>query len=257
VRILITNDDGINACGIKALVMALSSLGNLYVIAPSGERSACGHGITIREPIKINKYDFPLALEAWSVEGTPADCVKLGITTLLKEKPDLVVSGINQGPNLGTDIFYSGTVSAAIEAILLGVPAIAISLASHTSQDFSVAQKTVKILSENMLKKELAPDTLLNVNVPALSLKNIKGFKVTKLGERKYINNFEHKKIGPNGTDYYLLTGQAVLPEKKEEDLDVIAVENGYISITPIHFDLTNYRIMEQIKQWGIENKGF
>ena len=108
-----------------------------------------------------------------------------------------------------------------------------------------------------MLKKELAPDTLLNVNVPALSLKNIKGFKVTKLGERKYINNFEHKKIGPNGTDYYLLTGQAVLPEKKEEDLDVIAVENGYISITPIHFDLTNYRIMEQIKQWGIENKGF
>jgi len=255
VRILVTNDDGINAEGIKQLVDGLSELGDIFVLAPAEEKSACGHGITVHYPIKVNKFSFAKNITAWSIKGTPADCVKLGVTTLLKEKPDIVVSGINKGPNLGTDVLYSGTVSGAIEAIVLGIPAMAISLTSFSSDDFSIAKIVAKKLCTDMLSKDLAPDTLLNVNVPSIDKSEIKGFKVTKLGERKYVNNFEHR-TDPRGNDYYWLAGQVVPPEKKDEDLDVVAILNNYISITPIHFDLTNYRIMEQIKGWGIEKKG-
>jgi 5'-nucleotidase len=255
VRILVTNDDGIKAEGIKQLVSALKSLGEIYVIAPESEKSACGHGITVHHPIKVKKIYFSQDIEAWSVSGTPADCVKLGITTLLKVKPDIVVSGINKGPNLGTDVLYSGTVSGAIEGILHGIPAMAISLNSFSSEDFTGAKIVAQKLCQEMLNKNLAPDTLLNVNVPAISDKEIKGFKVTKLGERKYINNFEHR-TDPRGNDYYWLAGQVVPPDKEDEDLDVVAISNNYVSVTPIHFDLTNYRIMKQIKEWGVEKMG-
>lgn len=255
-RILVTNDDGIKAPGLKELVDGLKNLGEIFIAAPAGEKSACGHGITVHSPIKVKKINYNQDVTAWSVEGTPADCVKLAITTLLKQKPDIVVSGINKGANLGTDVLYSGTVSGAIEAIVLGIPALSISLDSFSSEDFSVAKVCAAKLCKEMLSNFLTPDTLLNINVPAIEKSKIKGYKVTKLGERKYINNFEHR-TDPRGNDYFWLTGQVVPPEKNsDEDLDVVAIKNNYISVTPIHFDLTNYRIMEQIKNWGIENKG-
>lgn len=255
-RILVTNDDGIEALGIKRLIIALKEIGEVYVVAPETEMSACGHGITVYRPIQVKKYNFLNNITAWSVAGTPADCVKLGITTLLDKKPDIVVSGINLGPNLGTDVLYSGTVSGAIEGVILGIPAIAISLDSHLTVDFSLAQKIALNLCKQMLNKDLAPDTLLNVNVPAIPEKQVKGYKITKLGERKYINTYDHRK-DPRGNDYYWLTGHVVQPNANDADLDVVAIKNNYISVTPIHFDLTNYRIIEQIKNWGLEEMGF
>jgi len=256
VRILVTNDDGINADGIKQLVLGIKEIGEVFVVAPEREMSACGHGITVHQPIKVRQHKFSPGVTAWSVTGTPADCVKLGITTLLEAKPDIVVSGINKGSNLGTDILYSGTVSGAIEGIILGIPSIAVSLDSFVAEDFTLAQKVANNLCLQISKKDLAPDTLLNVNVPYVPPGEIKGYKITKLGERKYINNFDHRK-DPRGNDYYWLVGQVVPPEEQDEELDVVAIKNNYISVTPIHFDLTNYKIMEQVKKWGLEALSF
>jgi len=256
VRILVTNDDGIKAEGIKQLVLGLREIGEVYVLAPESEMSACGHGITVHQPIRVRKFEFLADVTAWSVSGTPADCVKLGVTTLLEIKPDIIVSGINKGPNLGTDVLYSGTVSGAIEGIILGIPAIAISLDSFLTDDFSFARKVALNLCKQMINEKLAPDTLLNVNVPYIAENQIKGYKVTKLGERKYINNFDHRK-DPRGNDYYWLAGQVVQPHIEDEDLDVIAIKNNYVSVTPIHFDLTNYGIIEQVKSWGLEQISF
>ena len=255
-RILVTNDDGIKAEGIKCLAFGLQEIGEVTVIAPEKEMSACGHGITVHHPIKVDKYDFGKNINAWSVTGTPADCVKLGVTTILNTKPDIVVSGINRGPNLGTDVLYSGTVSGAIEGIILGIPAMALSLDSFSAGDFSFALRVAQQLCRQMLSKDLAPDTLLNVNIPNVAREEIKGYKVTKLGERKYINNFDHRK-DPRGNDYYWLTGQVVPPELQDLDLDVVAIKNNYVSVTPIHFDLTNYKIIEQVKDWGLEQISF
>lgn len=255
-RILVTNDDGILAKGIQELVKGLKGLGEIFVIAPASEKSACGHGITVRQPIRVREYFGPSKnVKAWAVEGTPADCVKMGITTLLDKAPDIVISGINRGSNLGTDVLYSGTVSAALEGIILGVPSLSISLDSFTLEDYTIASQVANILCQDMLNKQLAPDTLLNVNVPAVPKSEIKGWKVTKLGERKYENIFEHRQ-DPHGNDYYWLAGQIVPPATQDEDLDVVAAEKNYISVTPIHFDLTNYKIMDQVKKWGIETKG-
>jgi 5'-nucleotidase len=253
---LVTNDDGIKAEGIKQLVLALQEIGEVNVIAPQSEMSACGHGITVQKPIMVNSCFLFKNVNSWSVSGTPADCIKLGLTELLEKKPDLVVSGINHGPNLGTDVLYSGTVSAAIEAVLLGVPAIAISLDSPLTDDFSLAKQAAQNLCRLMVSKELAPDTLLNVNVPYSPINNIKGYKITKLGERKYSERCEHYKDSC-GNDFFRFSGQVLPSNCNDEDLDVNAVKNNYISVTPIHFDLTNYRIMEQVKKWGLEQMGF
>ncbi|MFZ5943535.1 MAG: 5'/3'-nucleotidase SurE [Bacillota bacterium] len=255
-RILITNDDGITSQGIKELATSLTSIGKVYVIAPETEKSACGHGITVHYPIKVTKFPLDENIEAWSVTGTPADCVKLGITTLLPQPPDMVVSGINNGANLGTDVLYSGTVSGAIEGIILGVPAMAVSIDSYTPGDYTLAKEVALKLCTKMLLEDLTPDTLINVNVPNTTPQEVKGIKVTRLGERKYTDNFEHRK-DPRGNDYYWLKGKAMPPSQKDEDFDVVAVYNNFISVTPIHFDLTNYKIIEQVRNWGIEGKGF
>lgn len=254
-RILVTNDDGIQAEGIKGLVLALKEIGEVYVVAPQREMSACGHGITVHQPLMVQDYSLFSDVQGWSVSGTPADCIKLALTVLLDKRPDIVVSGINHGPNLGTDVLYSGTVSAAIESVLLGIPAIAVSLVSDLTDDFSTAQLAAQNLCRLMVEKSLAPDTLLNVNVPYLPANSIKGYKVTKLGERKYTDRFKLQK-DPMGNIYFHYSGQVVPPETNDEDLDVNAVKNHFISITPIHFDLTNYKIMEQVKNWGIEQMG-
>lgn len=254
-QILVTNDDGIDAVGIKELAISLTKIGEVQVIAPETEKSACGHGITVHHPIKVKKVPFAKNINAWSVGGTPADCVKLGVITLLQQKPDIVISGINNGANLGNDVLYSGTVSGAVEGILLGIPALAISLDTCGNGNFSFAAQIATKLCENVFARSLPPDTLLNVNIPNVPRHKFNGFKVTKLGERKYVDNFQFEK-NPEGNDYYWLKGRLLPNKEKDLDLDVVAVNNNYVSITPIHFDLTNYQIIEQVKKWGLENMG-
>lgn len=250
-NILVTNDDGINAKGIKALVEAISDLGNVYVVAPNSQKSACGHGITIHEPVMVNPVDFEGTKGAWAVSGTPADCVKLGVSMLIPDKINMVFSGINQGGNLGTDILYSGTVSGAIEGILLGIPSIAVSLDTHTGSNFNAAKKITRRVCKDMMIKDLERETLLNINVPYIPEEKIKGVQINKLGIRAYSESFQERQ-DPRGRAYYWYAG---VPENvySKEETDVMAIENGYISITPIHFDLTNYRIINEIKDWGIQ----
>lgn len=251
-NILITNDDGVNALGIKELANALKELGTIWVVAPVNEKSATGHGITVHDPIKVNKKEWFLPnIDVWAVGGTPADCVKLALSRLLPVKPDLVVSGINRGPNLGSDVLYSGTVSAAVESVLLGVPAIAMSLACYSYQDYSYAAEFCKKLCIDFISKKIAPDTLLNVNIPPIPINEIRGVRVTRLGEREYANLFEERK-DPRGNIYFWMGGTPVETTETDLDLDVVAVKEKFVSVTPIHFDLTNYKIMEQIKDWNL-----
>lgn len=250
-RILLTNDDGIGAPGIQALWRELRDLGEVTVIAPDGERSAMSQAITVHHPIRVDRHclEYP-NLCAWRVGGTPTDCVKIALETLLEEKPDIVVSGINHGPNLGTDVLYSGTVSAAIEGALHGIPAIAVSLDTWKAADFSIAARFIHRLVPKVAQRALPPNTLLNVNVPALSTTELKGTRITKLGSREYENTFEQR-TDPRGRLYYWMGG-TVVDSDSDPDTDIAAVKEGYISITPIHFDLTNYAIMEMLRDWSI-----
>jgi 5'-nucleotidase len=250
--ILVTNDDGIGAPGIASLIAALKGVAEVVVIAPERERSAVGHAITMHKPLRANRVKtFGDNIRAWAVNGTPSDCVKLGIEALLDRRPDIVFSGINRGPNLGTDVLYSGTVSAAIEGAILGVPSAALSLASYEEHDFDVAADFAVSLAENIYKHSLAEDTLLNVNVPALYKSDIKGVRVTSLGTRKYKNSFEMR-TDPRGLEYYWMSGQAV-DEFNSEDCDICLVDQGFITITPIHFDLTRFDMINRLKEWKFE----
>lgn len=251
-RILLTNDDGIHADGIHALLPALSELGEVSIVAPDRERSATGHGITVHHPLRVQHYCIPDSnVCAWMVDGTPADCVKIAIQALLPVKPDLVVSGINIGSNLGTDVLYSGTVSAAVEGVILGVPSVAVSLTDYKKADFSYAAHVTKGIIEKMLKNGLPPNTMLNINVPPGQAEDIKGISVTKLGHRLYENTFDRRE-DPRGRVYYWLAGE-VVEVNNDPDSDIAAVDSGYISVSPIHFDLTNYNIMNNLEQWGME----
>jgi 5'-nucleotidase len=230
--------------------MELSSIADIAVVAPDSERSACSQSITVHHPIRVEEYPVDQSgVTAWSVNGTPTDCVKLALEALLPRTPDMVVSGINNGPNLGTDILYSGTVSAAIEASLHGLPAVAVSLAAQRPVDFSVAARYTRQLVERVMAQDSLPqNTLLNVNVPPLAAMSIKGVAITKLGEVSYDNVFE-KRQDPRGRTYYWMAGN-VLDAGNDPDSDVEAVKAGYVSITPVHFDLTNYAIIDMVKDW-------
>jgi len=255
--ILLTNDDGIYAQGIQILADTLMQDENIkiFIVAPDHERSATGHAITMHRPLRAEEIKFyhNAMLKGWSVNGTPSDCVKLAIEYLLPQKPDLVISGINNGANLGTDVLYSGTVSAAIEAIILGIPAIAVSLTQQENSDFRFAANFVLRLIHIFNDYDLPSNTLLNINIPAKTRKEIAGVAVTRLGLRQYRNAFQ-KRVDPRGRNYYWLAGEIVDPEDEEEDSDIVAVKNSYISITPIHFDLTNYNLLNKLKKikWSI-----
>lgn len=251
-NILITNDDGINAEGIKALALSLQTLGTVFVVAPDREKSATGHGITVHHPLRVHKTNtFGENVYSWCVDGTPADCVKLALQGLLDETPDLVVSGINYGPNLGTDVLYSGTVSAAIEGIIHDIPSVAISLACWNEPDFSYAAKFANKICRMVLDNKLTCDTLLNVNVPPVTEEMVKDVVITKLGNRRYENCIE-KRIDPRGRTYYWMAGE-ICDINNEAGTDIAALEENKISVTPIHFDLTNYKIMEEVRNWGIK----
>jgi 5'-nucleotidase len=247
-RILLCNDDGINARGIQALMKELSSIAEIYVVAPDRERSGTGHSITVFDPIRVARVNIPGIKAGWVAEGTPVDCVKLAINKLITDKIDLVVSGINHGANLGTDVLYSGTVSAAAEGVIMGVPSFAISLNSYDkNMDFNFSARITKQMVKTVMRKGLDKETLININIPAIPPQAIQGIRITRLGVRNYDNLFEERQ-DPRGNTYYWLGG-GVVDEYQEEDSDVIAVEQGWISVTPIHLDLTDYELIKQFRE--------
>ena len=250
-KILLTNDDGIDAQGIRELAVALATRAEVYVFAPATQQSACGHGITVRTPILVNEVTFPGVKRAWTVSGTPADCVKLGLRILDNEgiSVDFVFSGINHGSNLGTDTLYSGTVSGAIEGVINGIPSVAMSVYAAKPKDFGPS-RTMALQALEVAADKLDEGTVLNVNLPDLSWEEIKGVRVTRLGAREYDEDFSlhTDEAGRRG---YVYTGEPVVYSGLPDDIDVIAIQDGYISITPLHYDLTNYHLVEEVKSWG------
>lgn len=246
-RILVTNDDGIHAQGIQALIKELSSIAEVYLVAPDRERSGTGHSITVFDPIRVVKTNLPGVKQGWIVGGTPVDCVKMAIARLIEGNIDLVVSGINHGANLGTDVLYSGTVSAAAEGVIMGCPAMAVSLNSMKDvSDFRFAASFTKRMINLLFRQGIDKNALVNVNIPDLPENEIKGIRVTKLGIRNYDNLFEERK-DPRGNTYYWMGG-GILEEEQHEESDVTAVNQGYISVTPINLDLTDYQLIQKYR---------
>lgn len=247
-KILLSNDDGINARGIEAMRDALAKVADVFVVAPETEMSAVGHAITITDPLRVRKVMRDGSLFGIAVDGTPADCVKIAARAILAEKPDIVISGINQGQNVATNVIYSGTVSAATEGMILGIPSIAISLASFTSRDFSVAAEYGVKMALMVKEKGLPDGVLLNVNVPAIPADRIKGVKACRMGVSRFREVFE-KRVDPRQNDYYWQGGEMVFCEE-DADADIGLIEKGYVTVTPIHFNLTNRDFLENMKGW-------
>ena len=249
-NILISNDDGIYSKGLYELAREMSRIGRVSVVAPDKEQSAIGHAITMHQPLRCKKIKLQdLDIDAWRVSGTPADCIKIGVETLLPERPQLIVSGINNGENLGTDVIYSGTVSAAIEGSIFNIPSIAVSYAGYNEDAFRAAAEAAADIIGQILEHGSDRDMLLNINIPAIKeLKELKGVKVTRLGVKKYRNNFEERK-DPRGNSYYWLAGE-LIENEIGEDTDIYAVRNGFASITPLQVDLTGYNAINRLKRW-------
>jgi len=252
-KILVSNDDGIEAEGIYALARALSEIGEVTVVAPHKEQSAVGHAITMLVPLRVMKYNKNGNFFGYAVTGTPADCVKMGIRNIMGEAPDVVVSGINHGSNTAINIIYSGTVSAAREAAIMDVPSIAISVTSHEVEDFEYAGEVAKKLCLLVAKNGLKKGTLLNVNVPNVPKEEIKGIVVTRQGKSKWDDVYEQRK-DPYGRDYYWLKGD-LLENDTELAADQMAVKSDYVSVTPIHFDLTDYETFDEMQSWNIDEE--
>ncbi len=248
--ILVSNDDGIGSAGLQALVESLRGLGEVVVVAPDRERSAAGHSLTLSRPLRVSHID-----DGWySVDGTPTDCITLAVMGLLPRRPRLVAAGINHGSNMGDDVTYSGTVSSAIEATLQGIPAFAISVAGGGESDFQSAARFARRLAEEILRRGLPPDTLLNVNVPNLPPDAIQGVAVTRQGRRVYSETVV-RKIDPRGKAYYWIGGADPTWERPG-GTDYEAVSSGWISLTPLHLDLTNHRAIDELKAWGLSLNG-
>lgn len=250
-KILISNDDGIDSTGIYELAKAMKELGDVTVVAPKTEQSAVGHAITMKYPLRVKKHNRKGEFFGYSVDGTPADCIKIGIRNILTETPDIVISGINHGSNTAINIIYSGTVSAAREAAIMDVPAIAVSVCDHNAIHFDYACGLVKKLALQVAAKGLPSGTMLNVNVPHLPYNEIKGVQITKQGKSKWADIYEER-IDPYGNNYYWLTGKLIETDETL-DTDQFAVKNNYATVSPIHFDLTDYTILDDMKKWDIE----
>ena len=247
-KILLTNDDGIFAPGIRALCKELEKDHDVTVVAPDRERSAAGHAITIHYPLRVKEMEFDgIDSKCIAVDGTPADCVKIAYEALIEEEIDLLISGINIGPNLGRDVLYSGTVSAAIEGLLLGLPSIAVSLVADDHWDFKDSAKYMRKFVKEYQKQSLKKDVLLNINIP---IDYKEGTKVTELGDRGYTNSFEER-FDPREEKYYWLAGELV-EEGTVEGTDVTAAKNNFISITPIKLNLTSHEHLNELKKWDI-----
>ena len=245
-KILLTNDDGIYAPGIQALASSLKKIGDVTVVAPDTERSSVGHGITLSQPIWYKKVKRQEKFFGYAISGTPADCVKFAISVLMKKKPDIVVSGINFGQNDGCSVFYSGTVAGAREAALLGIPAVAISLATFVDPHFEVAAQYGAQIVKKILSAKMPRGTFLNVNVPSVPQGRIKGLKATRQGRSPIHGSFQ-KRVDPNLREYYWMTGR--MPRMKNDNtMDTDALRNRYVTVTPVSSDSTDYRFLAELK---------
>ncbi len=248
--ILITNDDGIAAPGIRALVEGVKHLGTIVVVAPDSAQSGMGHAITINQPLRINKVDLFGDIEAYSCSGTPVDCVKLAVDKILHRKPDICLSGINHGANHSINVIYSGTMSAATEAAIENIPSAGISLLDYSyDANFAYAKKVAGIIAERLIHDTWPNNTVLNVNVPAVLEQKIKGIKVCRQANAKYEEDFDER-LDPHGKKYYWITG-VFKNFDKGTDTDVWALKHNYVSVVPIQYDLTNYALQKKLlKQW-------
>jgi len=248
-NILLCNDDGIHAPGIAALHQAVCDLGRVTVVAPEAERSAVGHAITIYNPLKTRKINRDGVFFGYAVDGTPADCVKLAVRALMTQPPDLVISGINLGPNAGVSIIYSGTVSAATEGLILGIPSVAFSLSTFKDPDWESAKQVVRDVMSLIQQSPPPAGSLLNVNIPNIPYSTIKGRKVTRMAPSRYEETFEQR-IDPRGNHYYWMDGDLALCGDPE-GTDLQALKDGYVSLSPLHFDLTQHRAMAELEKWN------
>lgn len=249
-----TNDDGITAPGIRALISVMKELGEVVVVAPDSPQSATGHAITINNTLHINKIDIDPDVEIeYSCSGTPVDCVKFAVSEILKRKPDLCVSGINHGSNSSINVIYSGTMSAAVEAGIEGIPAIGFSLLDYNwDADFEPIKSSIKKITEEVLQNGLPEGVILNVNFPKLKENEIKGIKICRQAKAMWKERFD-KRQTPMGKDYYWLTGKFVNLDKGE-DTDEWALDNGYISVVPVQFDLTAHHAMQTLNSWKLND---
>jgi 5'-nucleotidase len=243
-RILVTNDDGYDAHGIQVLVQALEDVGELYVVAPATQQSASSHSLTLRAEIRTERVKD----RHYKVHGTPTDSVLLGVNGLLDERPDLIVSGINHGPNMGEDVTYSGTVAAAIEGTMLGIPSLALSSLQRTITNAEEIGKIARVVVMSALELGVPDECLLNVNIPDPEVAPITGVKITKLGSRAYENILEERR-GEDGEVSYLVGGDTPV-WKEDHGTDIAAIRAGHVSITPLHLDLTHYKTIVEMERW-------
>ena len=250
--ILVTNDDGIAAPGIRTLISIMNEIGDVVVVAPDNPQSGMGHAITVNTTLRCNpiNVDEGPQLE-YNCSGTPADCVKMAANEILNRKPDLCVSGINHGSNASLNVIYSGTMSAAVEAGIEGIPAIGFSLLDYNwDANFEASKDYVRKITMNVLKNKLPEGVVLNVNIPVLKKDEIKGIRVCRQAHGNWIEDFD-KRVSPQGEDYYWLTGKFVNLDQGE-DTDLWALENGYVSVVPVQFDLTAHHFIHKLNNWDL-----
>jgi len=247
-KILCTNDDGYMATGIRVLASAASALGSVTTVAPDREQSATSHSLTLHHPLRARRT----VDGAFVVDGTPTDCVILGVNELLAERPDICLSGVNHGPNMGEDVLYSGTVAAAMEATVMGIPSIALSYVGDRFEELEGWEAVVQAILEVILERNSFPEhTLFNVNLPPVAPDEVRGVKVTSLGQRRYADSILRAK-DPMDKEYFWIGGGSV-SWHGPEDSDFRAIEDSYVSVTPLHLDLTNYKLLEEIRAWDLD----
>ncbi len=243
-RILVTNDDGIQSPGITALAQALAAIGEVWVVAPDRERTAVAHAVTLHKPLRVHR----VASRTYTVNGTPVDCVNLALLKVMPKPPAIVVSGINKGVNLGDDVMYSGTVSAAMEGTILGVPSLAVSQEGHGAFRFNIGATYAARVARLVLDQGLPDETLLNVNIPDRAQSKIRGVRITCLSRRRFHNPIIEK-VDPHGRAYYWIAGKRI-SWSRSKDADHEALEDGYVSITPILLDTTNHAVVDHFRAW-------
>lgn len=247
--ILVTNDDGVTAPGIRALIEAVSPLGKVVVVAPDSPQSGKGHAITIGVPLRLEPIDIFEGIEAWQCSGTPVDCVKLARDKILHRLPDICVSGINHGANHSINVIYSGTMSAAMEAAIEGVPSVGFSFLDYSfTADFTLPKLVAHSVAKKMLSAVMPAGSLFNVNIPIVKEADFKGIKVCRQADAKWVEAFDERR-DPRGKKYYWLTGEFVNRDNGD-DTDVWALANNYASLVPVQFDLTDYKLKKEIEDW-------
>lgn len=251
-NLLISNDDGIEAQGIRELAKALAEEHDVYIFAPHTQRSASGHGITMKIPVMVKEVEFPYAKRAWEMQGTPVDCVKIGLEILRTQgiAIDMVFAGINHGSNLGTDVLYSGTASVALEGAINHIPSVALSVYEHEPKHFDTAC-WMAVQACRLVKGKLPADTALNINIPDLPREEIRGVRVTRLGPREYEEWFLPVEAESGEFPAYTYAGSPIRYENLPEDMDVVAAQEGYISVTPLQLDLTAHKLRREVETWG------